>query len=109
VSEIIRENILTLYHQEIPYSCEVIVHFFKEEMSRSGPMIHIMADIIVNRKTQKSIIIGKGGKSIKQLGSDSRKAIEEFLNSKVFLELHVKVKEKWRDDDNTLKSYGYLQ
>lgn len=109
VSEIIREKILTLYHQEIPYSCEVIVHYFKNKESRSGPMIHIMADIIVNRKTQKSIIIGKGGSSIKQLGSDARQAIEEFLESKVFLELHVKVKEKWRDDDNTLKSYGYLQ
>jgi GTPase len=108
ISEIIREKILTLYHQEIPYSCEVIVNSFKEEPSRSGPMIHIMADIIVNRKTQKSIIIGKGGISIKQLGTDARKSIEEFLESKVFLELHVKVKEKWRDDDNTLKSYGYL-
>lgn len=108
VSEIIREKILLQYHQEIPYSCEVIVNSFKERDSRSGPMIHIMADIIVNRKTQKSIIIGKGGASIKQLGTDARKSIEEFLESKVFLELHVKVKEKWRDDDNTLKSYGYL-
>ncbi len=108
VSEIIRENILTKYHQEIPYSCEVIVHTFKDRQSRSGPMIHIMADIIVNRKTQKSIIIGKGGSAIKALGTDARKAIETFLDKKVFLELHVKIKEKWRDDDRSLKSYGYL-
>jgi len=109
VSEIIREKILTRYHQEIPYSCEVIVHTFKNEQSRSGPMVHIMADIIVNRKTQKSILIGKGGSAIKGLGIDARKSIEEFLDRKVFLELHVKIKEKWRDDDRSLKSYGYLQ
>lgn len=109
MSEIIREKILTRYHQEIPYSCEVIVHTFKDEQSRSGPMVHIMADIIVNRKTQKSIIIGKGGSAIKGLGTDARKSIEEFLDRKVFLELHVKIKEKWRDDDRSLKSYGYLQ
>ncbi len=109
VSEIIREKILQLYHQEIPYSCEVIVNSFKERESKSGPMIHIMADIIVNRKTQKSIIIGKGGSAIKKLGTEARKDIETFLEQKVFLELHVKVKEKWRDDDRSLKSYGYLQ
>ncbi len=108
ISEIIREKILTQYHQEIPYSCEVVVHTFKEKDSRSGPMIHIMADIIVNRKTQKSILIGKGGAAIKALGTGARKSIEEFLDRKVFLELNVKIKEKWRDDDRTLKSYGYL-
>jgi len=69
VSEIIRDKILELYHQEIPYSCEVIINSFKEGESRSGPIINIAADIIVSRKTQKSIIIGKGGSSIKQLGS----------------------------------------
>lgn len=108
VSEIIRENILSQYHQEIPYSCEVVVNSFKKKESKRGPLIHISADIIVNRKTQKSIIIGKGGTAIKQLGISSRKSIEEFLGQKIFLELHVKVKEKWRDDDRSLKSYGYL-
>lgn len=108
ISEIIREKILEQYHQEIPYSCEVVVNSFKEKDSRSGPMIHIMSDIIVNRKTQKSIIIGKGGSAIKALGTASRKSIEKFLEQKVFLELHVKIKEKWRDDDRFLKSYGYL-
>lgn len=108
VSEIIRDKILELYHQEIPYSCQVIVNSFKESDSRSGPIIRISADIIVSRKTQKSIIIGKGGSSIKELGTLARKDIEAFLEEKVFLELYVRVKEKWRDDDRSLKSYGYL-
>jgi len=109
ISEIIRDKILELYHQEIPYSTQVIVTSFKEAESRSGPIIRISADIIVSRKTQKSIIIGKGGSSIKKLGTLARKDIETFLEHKVFLELYVRVKEKWRDDDRSLKSYGYLQ
>lgn len=108
VSEIIREKILKLYHQEIPYSCEVVITSFKEDASRKDKLIRIGAEIIVNRKTQKSIIIGKGGMSIKQLGIEARKDIEAFVERKVYLELHVRVKEKWRDDDRTLKSYGYL-
>ena len=108
VSEIIREKILLLYHQEIPYSCEIIVESFKEKESKKGPIIHISANIIVSRKTQKSIVIGKKGSAIKKLGSEARKDIEAFLESPVFLELHVKVKEKWRDDERYLKSYGYL-
>lgn len=109
ISEIIREKILKLYFQEIPYSCEVIVNSFKEDETRDDKLIRIGADIIVNRKTQKSIIIGKGGSSIKRLGTDARKDIEVFLDRKIYLELYVKVKEKWRDDDRSLKSYGYLQ
>ncbi|MEL6123722.1 MAG: GTPase Era [Bacteroidota bacterium] len=108
VSEIIREQILQQYHQEIPYSVEVTVTSFKEGDSRSGPITRIGADIVVSRKTQKSIIIGKGGASIKELSTKAREGIETFLDSKVYLELFVKVKEKWRDDDRTLKSYGYL-
>ena len=108
VAEIIRENILELYHQEIPYSVEVVVYAFKEGESRKGPIVRISADIIVSRKTQKSIIIGKGGVSIKALSTASRLGIEKFLDQHVFLELYVKVKEKWRDDDRSLKSYGYL-
>jgi len=108
VSEIIREKILQLYHQEIPYSCEVIVNSFKEDNQRKDKLVRIGADIVVSRKTQKSILIGKGGSSIKQLGTEARKDIEQFLERKVFLELYVKVKEKWRDDDRYLKSYGYL-
>lgn len=106
-AEIIREEILLQYSQEIPYSCEVIVERFKEEMSKSGPMLHIYAEIFVARKTQKSIIIGKQGAAIKQLGKAAREKLESFFQTRVFLELHVKVKENWRDDDRTLKHFGY--
>lgn len=108
ISEIIREKILEQFFQEIPYSCEVIVNSFKEDDTRKDRLVRIAADIIVNRKTQKSIIIGKGGSSIKKLGTAARIDIEAFLKRKVYLELYVKVKEKWRDDDRSLKSYGYL-
>jgi GTP-binding protein Era len=107
VSEIIREKILMLYQQEIPYSCQVIIDQFKEGDSRSGKIIRISADIYVDRKSQKSILIGKGGQKIKELGVEARKDIEAFLEEKVFLELRVKVKENWRDDERTLKYFGY--
>ncbi|MDX1667119.1 MAG: GTPase Era [Saprospiraceae bacterium] len=108
VSEIIREKILLLYHQEIPYSCEVIVVEFKEtETGRGEPLVRIRANIYVARKSQKAILIGKNGSAIKQLGTEARKDIETFLQKKVFLELHVKVRENWRDDDRTLRHFGY--
>ena len=108
VSEIIREKILENYHQEIPYSVEVGVESFKETKTKKGDdLIRIRAEIYVMRPTQKSIIIGKGGSSIKQLGTDARKALETFLETKVFLDLHVKVRDNWRDDDQWLKRFGY--
>lgn len=108
VSEIIREQILELYHQEIPYSVEVIVDDFKETKTKKGEdLARIAATIYVMRPTQKSIIIGKGGSSIKILGSNAREGIEDFLRKKVFLELHVKVRENWRDDEQWLKRFGY--
>ena len=108
VSEIIREKILMLYHQEVPYSSEVIVTSFKEDETNKGePLVRIGADIYVARDTQKAIIIGKGGSAIKKLGTEARKDIEKFLERKVFLELHVKVKDNWRDDDRMLKHFGY--
>ena len=103
VSEIIREKILKNYKQEVPYSCEVVVVSFKEE----DKLIRISAEIHVNRKTQKSIIIGKGGAMLKKVGTEARKDIEAFLNKKVFLELYVKVSENWRDDEKKLKGFGY--
>ncbi|MEL6719519.1 MAG: GTPase Era [Bacteroidota bacterium] len=108
VSEIIREKILLNYHQEIPYSVEVIVDSFKETTTKAGkPLVRIHATIFAERKTQKSILIGKNGSAIKQLGMDARKAIETFLEQKVFLELHIKVKENWRNDDGLLRQFGY--
>ncbi|MFK7807713.1 MAG: GTPase Era [Saprospiraceae bacterium] len=108
ISEIIRESILVLYKQEVPYSCEVIVDSFKEtETKRGEPMVRIRAEIYVSRKTQKSIIIGKQGSAIKRLGTEARRGIENFLQKKVFLELFVKVKDGWRDDEQSLKHFGY--
>ncbi len=103
VAEIIREKILELYKQEVPYSCEVKIESFKEE----NGLIRITALIFVNRKSQKPILIGKNGSAIKKLGIESRKKIEEFLQSRVHLELHVKVRENWRENENQLKNFGY--
>jgi GTP-binding protein Era len=104
VSELIREKILELYQDEIPYSCEVLIVDFKE---RDESKDFISAEIVVERDTQKVIIIGKGGAVIKKLGQIARKSIEEFLQKEVFLELRVKVRKKWRSDENMLKSFGY--
>ncbi|OLY94811.1 GTP-binding protein Era [Cnuella takakiae] len=103
VGEIIREKIYELFEEEIPYQTTVIVHEFKHKSS----LIKIGANIIVQRETQKSIIIGEGGKMIRQIGTNARKDIEKFLQSKVFLELFVKVRPKWRENDLFLKEYGY--
>jgi GTP-binding protein Era len=103
VSEIIREKIYQLFGEEIPYHTAVLVNSFKEQPL----LVKIQADIIVNRETQKSIIIGQGGKMIKEIGTMARKDIEDFIGSKVYLELFVKVKPKWRDNDTKLKEFGY--
>lgn len=103
VAEMIREKIFNLYQEEIPYHTTVIVHEFKQKST----LIKIVADIIVQRETQKGILLGEGGKMIRQLGTESRKDIEQFVGSKVFLELFVKVRPKWRDNDFMLKEYGY--
>ena len=103
VGEMVREKIFELYGDEIPYQTTVMVNEFKEKTT----LVKIQADIIVQRESQKVIILGEGGKMIKQVGSLARKDIEEFLQQKVFLELFVKVKDKWRDDEFKLKEYGY--
>lgn len=103
VGEIIREKVYELFEDEIPYHVAVLVNEFKEKST----LIKIQADIIVQRETQKSIIIGAGGKMIKQIGSLARQDIEKFLDNKIFLELFVKVKPKWRDNELQLKEYGY--
>lgn len=103
VSELIREIIYELYHEEIPYQTAVLVREFKEKQT----LTKIVADIIVQRETQKLILIGEGGKMIKELGTKARMSIEEFLGRKVFLELLVRVKPKWRNDEFKLREYGY--
>lgn len=106
VAEIIREKIFELYEDEVPYSCEVLIAEFKE---RENAKDFISAEIVVERETQKPIIIGKSGRAIKELGEKSRKGIEEFLGKEVYLELRVKVREKWRSNLNMLKSFGYVR
>ncbi|MCC8170717.1 MAG: GTPase Era [Parabacteroides sp.] len=103
VTEIIREKILLYYQKEIPYAVEVAVELFKEEKD----LIHIKALIIVERDTQKGIVIGHGGQALKKVGAMARKDIERFFGKKVFLELFVKVEKDWRNRDNLLKSFGY--
>jgi len=103
VGEMVREQIYALYEEEIPYHAAVLVQSFEEKPT----LTVIKADIIVSRETQKMILLGKGGSMIKQLGINSRKVIEEFLQQKVHLELFVKVRPKWRDNENYLKEYGY--
>ncbi|MEO0775600.1 MAG: KH domain-containing protein, partial [Bacteroidota bacterium] len=88
--------------------CEVAIESFKESQTKAGqPLIRISALIFVARKSQKAIIIGRQGAAIKKLGTDARKSIETFLESKVFLELHVKIRENWRDDERSLRRFGY--
>ena len=103
IAEIIREKILLLYQKEVPYSCEVVVEEYKEDTD----IIRIRSNIMVSRKSQKSILIGHQGKKIKKLGIDSRKDLEEFVGKRVHLELFVKVDEGWRDKTGKLKKYGY--
>ena len=106
VTEIIREKIFELYDDEVPYSCEVLIAEFKE---RQNAKDFVSAEIVVERESQKPIIIGKAGRAIKELGEKSRKAIEDFLGKEVYLELRVKVRDKWRTNPNMLKSFGYIR
>jgi GTP-binding protein Era len=106
VSEIVREKIFEFYKEEIPYSTEVIVPEFKE---READKYYILAEIMVEKESQKGIIIGKQGAAIKKLGLEARKDIEDFLQHEVYLELRVKVRNKWRTDEKQLKSFGYIK
>jgi len=103
VTEIIREKILLYYQQEIPYATEVIVELFDETADK----IHIKAVIIVERNTQKGIIIGHRGQALKKVGTMARKDLELFFEKKIFLEMFVKVEKDWRNRDNILKAFGY--
>ena len=105
VTEIIREKILTTYDKEVPYATQVIVEKFDE----SDHAIHIMAVIYVERDSQKGIIIGHQGKMLKRVGTESRKDIEKFFEKKVFLELYVKVEKDWRNQENKLRAFGYIE
>lgn len=105
VTEIIREKILLNYEKEVPYSTEVVVEKF-EEKEKS---IHIMAVIYVERDSQKGILIGKGGAMLKRVGTEARKDIAAFFDKSVYLELFVKVEPNWRNRENKLKAFGYIE
>ena len=105
VNEIIREKILINFKKEIPYSVEVVTESFEEELK----IIKIRSIIMVERNSQKGIIIGHKGEAIKKIGTQSRIDIESFFNKKVFLDLQVKVNKNWRSSDNELKRFGYNQ
>lgn len=104
VSEIIREKIFEMYKEEIPFSTEVLIEEFNENEGRKD---FISASIVVERETQKPIIIGKKGEAIKRVGKYAREAIEVLLGRPVYLELRVKVRPKWRSDERLLNSFGY--
>ena len=103
VSEVIREKILLNYDKEIPYAVEIQVESFKE----SNTIIHIGAIILVERDTQKGILIGHQGKGLKRVGTEARKDLEQFFAKKIHLEMHVKVSKNWRSDDNLPRRFGY--
>lgn len=105
VTEIVREKIFLTYDKEVPYSTEVLV----EKFSETDDSIHIMAVIYVERDSQKGIIIGKNGVKLKHVGIDARKEIEKFFGKRVYLELFVKVEPDWRNRENKLRSFGYIE
>ncbi len=104
VAELIREQVLTHLRQEVPHSVAVVVQEFKE---RSEDLTYVSANVFVERDTQKGIILGRGGRMIKRVGQDARREIEALLGTKVYLELWVKVKKKWRKDEQELRRLGY--
>ena len=103
VSEIVREKVFELTEKEVPYHTAVLIREYKVQPK----ITRILADIVVSRETQKGIIIGKGGEKLKRIGTRARLDIEKFIDSKVYLELHVKVRKDWRNNSLYLKEYGY--
>jgi GTPase len=104
ISEMIREKVLLYYQKEIPYSVEVVINEYKEDEK----IIRIRCNIFVSRESQKGIILGHKGAAIKRLGTEARKDIEKFVDKQVFLDITVKVSKDWRDKENELKKFGYL-
>ena len=103
VNEIVRNNALRLYEEEIPYSIEVSTLLFKEE----DKILRLSCELVVERDSQKRIVIGNKGDAIKRLGINSRKELEAFFGKQVYIEMFVKVREDWRNNKNMLKQFGY--
>lgn len=105
VNEKIREKILLLYKEEIPYNVEVVTESFKD----TPTILRIASTIYAGRESHKNIIIGKNGEGIKKLGTKAREDLEKFFQKKIFLELHVKVRDNWKNDERMLKYFGYIR
>ena len=102
-AEIVREKLILLTREELPYSTAVVIDRFEEQEK----IDRIYATIFVERESQKGMVIGKGGSLLKQVGSEARREMEAFFERKIYLELHVKVKKDWRDDEDTLRHIGF--
>jgi GTPase len=104
-SEIVREQVLQLTHDELPFSTAVVIDRF-EEPAEGSTLLNIYATILVDRESQKPIVVGKAGAMIKKIGTAARQELEQYFGSKVFLDLHVKVKSEWRNDERLLDELG---
>ncbi len=107
-AEIIREKLMSHTQQEVPYSSAVTIDSFEDKREQEKPLVHIAASIIVERDSQKAIVIGKGGSMIRAIGTAARRELEEMLESRVYLDLMVKVAEKWTQDSSMLARLGYF-
>lgn len=108
VSEVVREKLFRLTGDELPYTSTVVIDHFKEEKSRAhGRMLRLAASIVVERESHKAMVIGQGGERLKRIGSEARLELEKLLQAKVFIELWVKVRSGWADDEARLRSFGY--
>ena len=104
-AELVREKVLHHTRDELPYSTAVLIDQFEEPKTEGG-VTRIFASILVDQASQKPIVVGKGGEMIKRIGIEARKDLEEMLGGRVYLELHVKVREDWRDDERLLNEMG---
>jgi GTP-binding protein Era len=104
-AEIVREKVLQFTRDEIPFSSAVVVDRF-EEPERPNPVLRLYCTIVVDRESQKPIVVGRGGEMIKRIGTAAREDLERFFDVKVFLDLHVRVKSEWREDETVLKDLG---
>ena len=104
-SEIVREKVLQFTHAEIPFSSAVIIDRF-EEPEREGGLLSLYCTIVVERESQKPIVVGRGGDMVKRIGTAAREELERFFSTKVYLDLHVRVKSDWREDDRVLRDLG---
>ncbi len=101
-----REKLLQFTHAEIPFSSAVVVDRFEEPSAETNDVLRLYCTIVVERESQKPIVVGQGGDMIKKIGTAAREELERFFGTRVFLDLHVRVKAEWREDDHVLERVG---